>query len=188
MKATPFQEPVVLGSGDTIINYIPQLGMVFPEPRQVGQNGKENHFHVLLRLDPDVANGWSDEEVVRRWGRLFPARNKSRQPLPVTGRVGSMAARGPSMGGNGSRAVAKPQLVHEVPQRTWEAISFWSITPGGSFARQKPRSRRSWPVTSIGWEAVPRPGGGAWRNSARADCSAASSPPAMRSCVKPPNA
>jgi len=35
-------------------------------------------------LDPDVANGWSDEEIVRRWGRLFPPRDKARQPLPVS--------------------------------------------------------------------------------------------------------
>jgi hypothetical protein len=39
---------------------------------------------VLLRLDQEVANGWSDEEVVRRWGRLFPPRDKSRQALAVT--------------------------------------------------------------------------------------------------------
>jgi hypothetical protein len=43
----------------------------------------DNHLHLLLRLDPDVANGWSNEEVVRRWGRLFPPRDKSRQVLPV---------------------------------------------------------------------------------------------------------
>ena len=44
----------------------------------------DNHLHVLLRLDPAVADGWSDEEVVRRWGRLFPPRDKSRQALAVT--------------------------------------------------------------------------------------------------------
>ncbi|MHC5538478.1 transposase [Singulisphaera rosea] len=44
----------------------------------------DNHLHVLVRLDPDVAGGWSDEEVVRRWGRLFPPRDRSRQPLPVS--------------------------------------------------------------------------------------------------------
>ena len=44
----------------------------------------DNHLHVLVRLDPDVATSWSDEEVVRRWGRLFPPRDKSRQPLPVS--------------------------------------------------------------------------------------------------------
>jgi hypothetical protein len=44
----------------------------------------DNHLHLLVRLDPDVASGWSDEDVVRRWGRLFPPRDKNRQPLPVT--------------------------------------------------------------------------------------------------------
>jgi hypothetical protein len=44
----------------------------------------DNHLHVLVRLDPEVAQGWSDEEVVRRWGRLFPPRDKSRPPLPVS--------------------------------------------------------------------------------------------------------
>jgi hypothetical protein len=43
-----------------------------------------NDLHLLLRLDPKVAEAWSDEEVVRRWGRLFPPRDKSRKPLPVT--------------------------------------------------------------------------------------------------------
>ena len=43
----------------------------------------DNHLHVLVRLDPDVASGWSDEEVVRRWGQLFPPRDKLRNPLPV---------------------------------------------------------------------------------------------------------
>jgi hypothetical protein len=44
----------------------------------------DNHIHLLVRLDPEIAVGWSDEEVVRRWGRLFPPRDKKRQPLPVT--------------------------------------------------------------------------------------------------------
>ncbi|MDR3634129.1 MAG: hypothetical protein P4L84_10005 [Isosphaeraceae bacterium] len=43
----------------------------------------DNHLHVLVRLDPEVADGWSDEEVVRRWGRLFPPRDGTRQPIPV---------------------------------------------------------------------------------------------------------
>jgi REP element-mobilizing transposase RayT len=44
----------------------------------------DNHLHLLVRLDPDVASGWSDEEVIRRWGRLFPPRDKSRRPVPVS--------------------------------------------------------------------------------------------------------
>ena len=34
----------------------------------------DNHLHVLVRLDPDVAKGWSDEEVVRRWIAVYPPR------------------------------------------------------------------------------------------------------------------
>jgi REP element-mobilizing transposase RayT len=44
----------------------------------------DNHLHVLVRLDSEVAAAWSDEEVVRRWGKLFPPRDKKRQPLPVS--------------------------------------------------------------------------------------------------------
>jgi hypothetical protein len=44
----------------------------------------DNHLHVLVRLDPDVSIGWSDEDVVRRWGRLFPPRDNAREPLPVS--------------------------------------------------------------------------------------------------------
>jgi len=44
----------------------------------------DNHFHLLLRLDPEVAAEWSDEEVVRRWGLLCPQRDNKRQPLPVS--------------------------------------------------------------------------------------------------------
>jgi hypothetical protein len=36
-----------------------------------------------VRLDPDAAKAWTDEEVVRRWGRLFPPRDKAWQPLSV---------------------------------------------------------------------------------------------------------
>jgi hypothetical protein len=44
----------------------------------------DNHIHLLLRIDPHRANEWSDEEVVRRWGRLFPPRDKSRRPIAVS--------------------------------------------------------------------------------------------------------
>jgi hypothetical protein len=44
----------------------------------------DNHLHLLLRIDPDRAHEWSDEEVVRRWGRLFPPRDKSRRPIAVS--------------------------------------------------------------------------------------------------------
>ena len=44
----------------------------------------DNHLHLLVRLDPEIAKDWSDDEVVRRWGSLYPPRDKSRKPLPVS--------------------------------------------------------------------------------------------------------
>ena len=78
----------------------------------------ENHLHVLLRLDPDVAQSWSDEEVTRRWGRLFPPRDKSRQPLPVTEAWVQDRLKDVPWVAETARAVAKHQLVHEMPEGT----------------------------------------------------------------------
>jgi len=33
-----------------------------------------NHVHLVLRTRPDIVESWSDEEVARRWWRLFPKR------------------------------------------------------------------------------------------------------------------
>ena len=32
----------------------------------------DNHIHLLVRLDPDDVNDWSDEEVIRRWIEVYP--------------------------------------------------------------------------------------------------------------------
>jgi hypothetical protein len=44
----------------------------------------DNDLHLLVRLDPALGQGWSDDDVVRPWRRLFPPRDKARQALPVT--------------------------------------------------------------------------------------------------------
>jgi hypothetical protein len=49
-----------------------------------GFSAMDNHLHVLVRLDPDIGTRWTGEEVVRRWGRLYPPRGKNRQVLPVS--------------------------------------------------------------------------------------------------------
>ena len=37
-----------------------------------------NHIHLILRSRPDIVRNWSDEQVARRWLRLYPKRrNKS---------------------------------------------------------------------------------------------------------------
>lgn len=74
------------GGGDRkqwIENRLEELAQIF-SIAVAGFSVLDNHLHVLVRLDPDVAAGWSDEEVVRRWGRLFPPRNAARQALPIT--------------------------------------------------------------------------------------------------------
>ena len=78
----------LLGEGDNsrkewLANRLEELADVFAVAVG-GFSVLDNHLHVLVRLDPDVAQAWPDEEVVRRWGRLFPPRDKSRQPMPVT--------------------------------------------------------------------------------------------------------
>jgi hypothetical protein len=35
-----------------------------------------NHIHLVLRSRPDVVASWSDDEVARRWLRLFPVRRE----------------------------------------------------------------------------------------------------------------
>lgn len=34
----------------------------------------DNHLHVLVRLDPEVAREWSSEEVLRHWLAVYPPR------------------------------------------------------------------------------------------------------------------
>jgi hypothetical protein len=56
----------------------------------------DSEVHILVRLDPELADDWSDEEVVRRWGSLFPPQDRARKPLLVTddwirGRAGDTA-------------------------------------------------------------------------------------------------
>ena len=41
----------------------------------------DHHLHLLLRIDPDVASGWSDSEVVERWFKLFPLLGADRKPM-----------------------------------------------------------------------------------------------------------
>jgi hypothetical protein len=43
----------------------------------------DNHLHLLLRLDPRSAEGWSAEEVARRWLGLFPLRDASGNAMAV---------------------------------------------------------------------------------------------------------
>lgn len=41
----------------------------------------DNHLHILVRLCPEQLEEWSDQDVLRRWARLFPPRAADRKPL-----------------------------------------------------------------------------------------------------------
>ncbi|MCP3997505.1 MAG: transposase, partial [bacterium] len=43
----------------------------------------DNHLHVLVRLDPDAASDWSDEDVVRRWVRVYPPKTRTGDEVEV---------------------------------------------------------------------------------------------------------
>jgi hypothetical protein len=43
----------------------------------------DNHLHLLLRIDPDVAKAWTPTEVAQRWLKLFPPR-RNRIPVAPT--------------------------------------------------------------------------------------------------------
>lgn len=34
----------------------------------------DNHFHLICRTRPDISQSWDDQEVAKRWYRLFPKR------------------------------------------------------------------------------------------------------------------
>ena len=36
-----------------------------------------NHYHIVVRLDPNAPQNWSDEDVARRWISISPAKNQS---------------------------------------------------------------------------------------------------------------
>ena len=89
----------LLGEGDHnrkewLENRLEELAEIFAVAVG-GFSVMNNHLHLLLRLDPEVAQAWSDEEVVRRWGRLFPPRDKSRSRFrfPSTGFKGGSRTR-----------------------------------------------------------------------------------------------
>jgi REP element-mobilizing transposase RayT len=83
------QQALLLGKGtfdrkEWLEDRLKELAEIFA----VGVGGfsvMDTHLHLLLRIDPEVAEGLTDEQVTRRWARLFPFphRDKSREPPPI---------------------------------------------------------------------------------------------------------
>ena len=78
------------GRKDWIENRLRELDAIFAVSVG-GFSLMDNHLHLLLRIDPDTAKGWSDTELAERWFKLFPPRGADRKPLKVAAEI--MAAR-----------------------------------------------------------------------------------------------
>ena len=96
----------------------------------------ENHLHQVLRSRPDVVEGWSDEEVARRWLRLFPVRvNDDGSPAePSQPEIDSI--------------VNDPDKLSKRRRRLSD-ISWWARCTAENIARQ---SNREDNVTGHFWE------------------------------------
>ena len=71
------------GRKDWIENRLKELDEIFAV-LVGGFSLMDNHLHLLLRIDLEVVNGWSDTEVVERWFKLFPPRDADRKPMKVS--------------------------------------------------------------------------------------------------------
>ena len=154
-------------------NRLEELGQIFAVALG-GFSLMDNHLHVLLRLDPAVARTWSDDEVVRRWGRLFPPRDKSRQPIPLPEQwIQERLDDAPWIAKTRDRLQSlswfmkclkeplsrlanrqdKTRGAFKVRCKAfrWGPTSIWSNIRADSFAGEKPRSRKSWSGSSSGW-------------------------------------
>ncbi len=74
------ESEVAPGRKDWIENRLRELDQIFAVSVG-GFSLMDNHLHLLLRIDPDLAKGWSDTEVAERWFRLFPPRGADRKPM-----------------------------------------------------------------------------------------------------------
>jgi hypothetical protein len=48
-----------------------------------GFSSMDNHFHLLLRIDPEVAQAWTPVQVVQRWLTLYPLRVNRKPVVPT---------------------------------------------------------------------------------------------------------
>jgi len=54
----------------------------------------DNHYHITLRIRPDIAESWSDFDVASRWLTLCPKRYRSKKAkqVPVEDQIRNLAA------------------------------------------------------------------------------------------------
>jgi len=88
-----------------------------------------NHLHVVLRSRPDVVKEWSDDEVARRWWRLFPKRrDANKDPAEPYDHELAMLT-------------GDPQKLAEIRKRLSD-VSWWMRCTAENIARRSNREDR----------------------------------------------
>ncbi len=68
------------GRKDFMLSWLKQLHAVYAvEVCRYALMG--NHFHLIVRINLEMAKGWSDKEVAFRWAKLHPPRDWGHRPL-----------------------------------------------------------------------------------------------------------
>ncbi|BAM05096.1 transposase [Phycisphaera mikurensis] len=76
-----------------------------------------NHVHLILRTDPRGAEAWSAEEVVRRWLRIHPKRNRAREAVETSEEaIAEMAADADAVEATRKKLVSLPQFMKDLKQ------------------------------------------------------------------------
>lgn len=57
-----------------------------------GFSNLDNHLHLLLRVDPDIARDWSDHEVATRWLELYPSIKERVEHVIAAGKLENVEA------------------------------------------------------------------------------------------------
>lgn len=56
----------------------------------------QNHYHIVLRVDPELLKSWKDEEVVRRWNKIYSVKKAlTGEPGDLTQQLMEMALKKP---------------------------------------------------------------------------------------------
>jgi hypothetical protein len=120
-------------------------------PKSLPCRSADSRFSITTCMScsastPGSRRGWSDEEVVRRWGRLFPPRNAA--PQVVTASDEWVQQRlGDAKWIATARAAAEHELVHEMLEGTAGSHA--------SAASSRPATNRSSSSVSLSCPAAP---------------------------------
>ena len=95
----------------------------------------DNHLHLLLRVDVEQAEVWTEQEVVERWLALHPVRNGYFEPVETPdGRVVELANEPELVEATRQKLVSISQFMKELKQRIAQVANRDDGTSGAFWA------------------------------------------------------